>query len=349
MLALSPIIKLTESCNLACAYCYQQGSLARSRNMAPFTLERILSQLAQVARKPISLLWYGGEPTMVGRESFQEAIRCSDRHLGQEEAHHSLQTNGVLIDERWADLLADRQFRVRLSLDGPAHIHDLQRPTLGGRGSHQQVVRSLEILHWAGLKPRIACTVTRVGLTRASELIDYFSDLPVEELDFSPALRFQENLPEEWITGHEYGQFLIEACDAWLARSNTSLSIRSLSSLVRRLAGLPGNYCKVEGQCSRYLTFGWDGQVYPCDELSALPEYCLGNVLDSSLGELLARRRPLPEETAATCLGCRWEAVCPGSLCPFERMMNGGLDKKSLLCDGWRRVLEHLAPRLSRA
>jgi sulfatase maturation enzyme AslB (radical SAM superfamily) len=40
---------------------------------------------------------------------------------------NGLQTNGVLIDEQWADFLADERFSVGLSLDGPRDLHDVYR------------------------------------------------------------------------------------------------------------------------------------------------------------------------------------------------------------------------------
>ena len=344
---LSPVIKLTESCNLACRYCYQEGSHATGRNMTPITMDRIFSELARVCRRPLSLLWYGGEPTLVGLQAFKEALQRADKHLGREEVRHSIQTNGLLIDQPWADLLASRQFRVRLSMDGPEWLHDQQRPNQGGQGSHRQVVRALEILTQAGVKTRVACTVTRAALTRAPELIDFFSSLPLTELDFSPALRFQGSLPEEWITGAEYGEFLIQATDSYMGLAQTQLRIRILAGLVRRLSGLPAGYCKLEGDCSRFVTFGWDGRVYPCDEFSGLADYCLGNIQEQSLEQLLAQRPPLPSAGSSACRECRWEDVCPGSLCPFERMMNGGTKSNSVLCAGWKRLLEHLAPRLA--
>ncbi|MFN8613095.1 MAG: radical SAM protein [Vulcanimicrobiota bacterium] len=271
---LSPVIKLTESCNLACSYCYQQGQLKPGQRMSPETLERICAELALNCRPPIPLLWYGGEPTLIGLAAFRRAVECARRHLGHLGLEHSLQSNGLLLDPEWVEFLARQKFRVRLSLDGPADLHDRSRPRVGGGGSHARVIGSLRRLQQSELAVRVACTVTRHSLGRARELVHYFEHLNLREVDFSPALRLGDH--QAWIDGPEYGQFLVEALDAWFELPEPLLQIRSLAALIRKHHGLDPGYCKLEGTCSRFLTFGWEGSVYPCDEFA--PKLCLGDV-----------------------------------------------------------------------
>lgn len=168
----------------------------------------------------------------------------------------------------------------------------------------------------------------------------------MEEIDFSPALRFQSDIAEDWISGLDYGHFLVQVMQAWLALPQGKLRIRSLAGMIRRLAGQDSGYCKLEGHCSRYLTFGWDGSVYPCDEFSGLAGYCLGNVHYNQLAEILSHGATLPSPPGGECDHCQWTSMCPGYQCPFERLMNGSSQGKSLLCDGWRHLLEYLTTTL---
>lgn len=342
---LSPVIKLTESCNLSCSYCYQQGELKPGQWMRPELLERICLELAKNCRPPVPVLWYGGEPTLIGLRAFSQALDCAQRYLGHLQLEHSLQTNGLLLDAFWADLLAHRKVRVRLSLDGPAHLHDRARPRANGGRSHARVMHSLRLLQSYGLNPRVACTVTRASLGRAGELVRYFADLGLEEVDFSPALSLGSpaKTSRAWVGGREFGDFLVEALEAWFQIPYTRLKIRSLAALIRKFHGLSPGYCKLEGNCSRFITFGWDGSVYPCDEFSRTVS--LGNVEDQSLEQILRSRPvdpPLPADSP--CQGCRWEFTCPGSLCPFERAMSDN-GRASVLCEGWRVLQQHLYDR----
>lgn len=183
---LSAVVKLSESCNLACTYCYQGDRLRSGQKMAHDTLDRICAELALNGAGPIPILWYGGEPTLVGLKSFQRSVDCAQQHLQYRGLENSLQTNGILIDEAWARFLALRDFRVRLSLDGPDDLHNACRPGLGGGGSHAQVVKALRRLQQQAVEVRLACTITRPSLPRARELVRYFEQLGVKEIDFTP-------------------------------------------------------------------------------------------------------------------------------------------------------------------
>lgn len=339
---LSAVIKISESCNLDCRYCCQEGRLQPRQTMTMPTLERILNELQNVGDPPLSILWYGGEPTVVGVKAFEHYLLEAERRLEGKGLQHSLQSNGLLLDEAWADVLAAHRVRVRLSMDGPADLHDSMRPTLGGGKSHGRVLAALHRLQARQVPTRIACTVTQASLGRAKELVDYFASLGVGEIDFSPSLRIRDENLQAGIAGREYGEFLVDAMAAWMSLGETSLRIRSLAALLRKIQGKRPDYCKLEGDCGRVVTFGWDGKVYPCDEFSA--QICLGHIDDAPLAQLL-RTRPvavLAQARGPECRSCRWEAVCPGAICPFERVMNGGHERASILCESWKLVLEHM-------
>ncbi|GMU54074.1 MAG: anaerobic sulfatase maturase [Candidatus Xenobia bacterium] len=341
------MVKLVEACNLACAYCYQSGRLNAGQVMEDQTLGRVLAELHRVTSGPASLLWYGGEPTLVGLGRFSAIVARADELFSRRGGvAHSLQTNAVLIDEEWADFLACRSFGVSLSLDGPAQLHDAARPRAGGAGSHAAVERALGCLQRAGLKPRAACVVDRHTLDFPELLVDYFHSLGLHEIDFPPALRAGPGGLEARVTALEYGRFMTRVLDRWLALGQPNFRIRSLAGVVRKLAGLSSSVCKLEGDCSSYVTFAHNGDVYPCDEFSAFPETRLGNVRESPLDSILAAPEArtlysswavVPEE----CSDCRWREMCRGS-CPFERKMAGGVDRPSILCDGLKLIFERV-------
>ena len=55
-------------------------------------------------------------------------------------------TNGVLIDEEWLDCFEAHNISVAISIDGPAHIHDLHRKTFQGTGTHAAAERAARML-----------------------------------------------------------------------------------------------------------------------------------------------------------------------------------------------------------
>ena len=52
----------------------------------------------------------------------------------------------MLIDDEWLDCFEARNISVAISLDGPAHIHDIHRRTFQGTGTHAAVERAARML-----------------------------------------------------------------------------------------------------------------------------------------------------------------------------------------------------------
>jgi uncharacterized protein len=85
--------------------------------------------------------YLAGWRTHAGRAGFLSPGRSAQqRYAGDKRITNSLQTNGVLINDEWAAFLAQHQFLVGLSLDGPAHLHNHYRRTGSGKPVFEQVM-----------------------------------------------------------------------------------------------------------------------------------------------------------------------------------------------------------------
>lgn len=318
--------------------------------MSEDTITRIMAELARIRSGPLQILWFGGEPTLVGLRAFERAIDIAERHLSPGGVRHAIQTNATLIDDEWAALLARHRFSVTVSLDGFAALHDHHRKAPSGRGTHAQTMAGIAALQRAGITPRASCVLTPHALPHAEALVEWFADIGVWEADFPPAGRFVGGAYELLVTPHEYGVFMTRVLERWLSLGRTDFRIRSLSGVVRGLSGRAPAYCKFESACAQYATFGYDGRVYPCDEFSGQPEYLLGDVMTQPLDEILStpRARALHEtwtRTPEACRSCEWVGVCRGG-CPFERQMGGSADGRTVLCEGFKMIFSRTAREL---
>jgi uncharacterized protein len=130
--------------------------------MADELLETYLRQLieahGQIAE--VTIAWQGGEPTLMGLGFFRRSVELAQRYLrpGQRAAY-TIQTNGTLLDDRWASFFLEHDFLVGISIDGPREIHDAYRVNKGGRGSFDQVMRGLGFLREAGVQWNALVTV----------------------------------------------------------------------------------------------------------------------------------------------------------------------------------------------
>jgi uncharacterized protein len=146
-------------CNLDCDYCFflsKEMLYPDSRlRMSDEQLDAYLRQLieAHAGAAEVTIAWQGGEPTLMGLDFFRRSVEIARGYLrpGQR-AVHTIQTNGTLIDDEWAEFFRDNDYLVGISIDGPRDVHDAYRVTKGGRGSFEKVMRGLGHLRNAGVE-----------------------------------------------------------------------------------------------------------------------------------------------------------------------------------------------------
>jgi uncharacterized protein len=182
------VIQPTSLCNLNCGYCYVPGRRDKSL-MGDDVLEAVFattlgSPLA--AGRRFEFLWHAGEPLAAGLGLFERAMEHSRRYT-QEGATvvHSVQTNGTLVDGAWVDFLAAHQFKVGVSIDGPAFLHNAQRQTWGGRGTLDRALRGYRLLMEADLHPAVLAVLTAEALDYPDDIFQFFVDNEIWSFGFN--------------------------------------------------------------------------------------------------------------------------------------------------------------------
>lgn len=151
---LEVILKVAERCNIACTYCYffdprNTDFESRPPLISVETIDHVAAYLLNAARrhqlKVIQIDLHGGEPLLMKRDRFDDMCRRLTRTLQPVvDLRISLQTNGMLLDDLWTDLLVKHGVFVGVSLDGPPEVHDLRRIDHDGRGTYVRVVEGLK-------------------------------------------------------------------------------------------------------------------------------------------------------------------------------------------------------------
>ena len=151
----SVVIKpIGAKCNLKCRYCYyleKERLYAQTRRfrMSDGLLEVFIRDYIKAHREAseVTFMWQGGEPTLLGRAFFRKALAYQRRHCPPGlKVSNALQTNGTLLNERWAVFLRDHDFLVGLSIDGPRRLHDQYRETRKKTPTFDAVRRALRLL-----------------------------------------------------------------------------------------------------------------------------------------------------------------------------------------------------------
>jgi uncharacterized protein len=137
-------------------------------------------------QRSFRFLWHAGEPLVAGLPFYRHAFSLLEALAPPKTSiTHSIQTNGTLISERWCELFREYGVHIGLSVDGPAELHDANRKTWGGRGSHQKAMRGYRLLREYGINPGGLCVLTRKSLGYPDAIYDFFVESGFESVAFN--------------------------------------------------------------------------------------------------------------------------------------------------------------------
>ncbi|MBQ8288935.1 MAG: SPASM domain-containing protein [Clostridia bacterium] len=330
MHSLSILIKPASSlCNLRCEYCFYANvsdlRQVRSYGIMPqATAHTVIDRaLEALPSGDLHIAFQGGEPTLSGLPFFRDFVTYAERCAGEKvRIHYSIQTNGMVIDEEWAQFLAEHHFLVGLSLDGEEFWQNECRKAPGGVGSYARVMEATAHLRSAGAEFNILTVLTARSATHPRALWNFYKKNRFAFVQIVPCLAPLEDPRESQfytLTPQAYGTFLKQFFAIWAKElyAGNYISVRLFDNFVRMAMGERPEQCGLTGTCSPQFVIEADGGVYPCD-FYVLDEYRCGSVCELSFSEIYrseAMRRFLTE-------GSRLMPQCRS--CPAFRICGGG-------------------------
>ena len=204
--------------------------------MSDDVLERYISQTIASGLEggmgEVHFAWQGGEPTMLGVEYFRKIVTLQKKHLpAGVPVSNAFQTNGILLDEAWGVFLAENDFLVGLSVDGPKAVHDRYRLDRAGRPTFDAVMRGLEVLQRHGLRHNALTTVHRGNGGKGRDVyrfltgkgLDHIQFIPIAERSAGESLAgapqqdmAPQNKVTDWsVAARAYGKCLCDVFDLW--------------------------------------------------------------------------------------------------------------------------------------
>lgn len=357
----------SSNCNLDCKYCFYK-CLSSNREeyskgfMKKETLELLIKNAIAYADDYLTFAFQGGEPMLAGIDFFETVVEL-EKQYGKEKKNlhieNTLQTNGCLITDEWAEFFAKNNFLIGVSLDGPKKIHDAGRRDCFGKETFHQVMTGIEILKNHQVAFNILTVVTEDSTSKASAIYSFFQRNGFEYVQLIPCMD-EMNRQSLGKTSNpfavnpiSYGRFLSEFFDLWYEdfKRGNIMDVRMFSNLAQMSVGFPAEECGMCGKCKCYFVVEGDGSVYPCD-FYCMDEYRLGTVA-TPFGELLKTKQAVSFEEVSChkpeeCLQCRYYNLCNGGCRRFREPFTDGKPGINYLCEGYKLFFEHTGERINR-
>ena len=332
---LSIMIKPASSiCNMACDYCfYHDVAALRSEDcfgiMSRETTDRLIESALEFAKgESISFAFQGGEPLFAGIGYFKHFVsRINELNRYNSRIYLSIQTNGTLVTDEWAEFFAEKKFLVGLSLDGDKQANKF-RKTADGKATFDSVIRTTEIFNRYGVDYNILCVLTGYCAENIDMIYSFYKSKNFRYLQFIPCLRpFADNTKDErYMSVEEYKYFLIHAFNAYVKDyiRGEYTSVRQFDNMVQMYLGREPEQCGMCGHCSHQFVVEGNGNVYPCD-FYCLDEWLLGNINTTGLKEMAQSQKAIDFiqeslEIDEKCKKCTFYKLCRGAGCKRNRI-----------------------------
>jgi uncharacterized protein len=319
-----------------------------------------LAELCEVQERPLSVVFHGGEPLLVGAEQFEKICSVLRGALPTSCGLH-LQTNGLLLSDAVISICAEHDVGISISVDGPATIHDRHRPDGTGQPSHARVM--------AGIGRLLGHPAGRILFAGVLAVIDLASD-PAEVYAFlkstgTPGIDFlyrdgnHDALPlgKASLVSTEYGDWMARLLDVYLS-DRAPVPIRVLDDMLKLLLGGVSRKEGVGLDSYGIIVIDTDGGVSKNDTLKS----AFGradrfasrwSVLTHNMCAIVgsnefAAYHHAQSPTAPACLACADLKICGGGMPAHRWGAGNGFTNPSVFCADQRRLIEAMRRHLGR-
>jgi len=347
------IMVVTLRCDHRCVYCHASRAPmgARGLDMSPEIAGQVLERVFESPAEQLTVEFQGGEPLANWRTVRFVVERARERAAAEgRELVLTLVSSLSLLDEDMASYLAENRVFVCTSLDGPADLHDANRPRSAG-SAHAAVLRGIELMNGAyercGYDPRrykvdALLTVTRASLARADDIVDEYVERglttiharPLNPFGFARHVGTRIAYPPE-----RFLEFYRRLLDRILERVREGVDLRERTAaihLTKILTDRDPNYMDLRSPCGAgigQLAYDTDGSVFTCDEGRMVarggdPIFRIGNVAEHGFRDLVGsptvRALALASclEALPGCAECAYSPFC--GVCPVYNYVEQG-------------------------
>jgi len=322
--------------------------------MADDILEHYIQQHIQAANDAsIFFSWHGGEPTLAGLDFYKKAVAIQKQNQPPDTIIlNGLQTNGTRLDDEWGRFLAEEQFAVGLSLDGPEKMHDRYRYDKRRQPSFKKSIRGLQVLRKHQVQTELLCVVNDYNVQFPLEVYRFFKELGISYLTFLPLVKQVEGnlqaVTPASVPSGAFGHFLCTIFDEWVAQDIGTVQIQIFEEATRMAFNQDHTLCIFKKTCGGVPVVEHNGDFYSCDHF-VNPDHHIGNIYHTSLKQLLEDPRQKAfgqakwDTLPAYCMDCEVLAMCHGE-CPKNRFIRTPEGESGLnyLCAGYRLFFNHI-------
>ena len=328
------IFVVTLRCEHSCPYCQvsRQSTDTSTFDMDEDTASKALHIALSSPSPTIKIEFQGGEPLLNFSliRFIVEAAEVAAPIRGKQ-VEFVIATNLALLTDEILQYCLDHSIQLSTSLDGPAPLHNKNRPRPGGN-SHQLAVASIRKAQSVLGKERIGAlmTTTAASLADPEAIIDEYISLDLDGIFLRPLSPYGFAIKTKWFEKYDVSKWLdfYERGLRYILKLNREgrnfPEFYSALLLKRMLSDQPIGYVDLRSPAGigiGALIYNYDGKVFASDEGRMLAEmgdqtFELGNIADATYTSLVTSDQLVDQvggsltQSAPLCSSCAFEPNC---------------------------------------
>ena len=354
------------NCNLKCKYCFyleKENYYQDAKLMDLETLEEFIKSYIIISSNEVYFTWQGGEPTLAGLTYFEKVIELQEKYKGNKTIKNSIQTNGVLINEKWCLFLHKHNFLVGISIDGPKEIHDKYRVNNANRGTFDKVMNAINLFKKHKVDFNTLTVINNINVQQPLVVYNFLKDIGSTHIQFIELLETRElddNFIPIWMSDDvsnadvmdfsspsvSYGRFMKTVFRTWVEKDVGTIYIRQFETFLNRFAGNKHTVCIFQETCGDNLVIESNGDIYECDHY-VYPTHYIGSVHSQLLPSYHGNKvDSAKQQLSDKCKKCMYLEICNGG-CPKHRIIKTSTGNVSYFCDGYKIFFAEITPYMN--
>lgn len=344
------IFVVTLRCDHSCHYC-QVSRVSASRSKYDMTSEvadRALDLVFRAPSRRLKIEFQGGEP-LLNVEVIQHVVQeVGRRNEGlpeweRKDIQFVVTTNLSFINDEIIAFLGEHRIHVSTSLDGPAFIHNANRPR-PGNDAYENTIRGIVRIREALGQDAVGAlmTATRLSLNYPNAIVDEYASLGFGYIFLRPISPYGFAVKTQRKTGYDRDAFLAfyrRALDRIIEINRGGqflVEVYAQIILTKILTPFATGYVDLQSPAGAgigVVVYNYDGDVYASDEARMLAEmgdktFRLGNVNTDTYEELFGGSvlRGIVADSCVDslpgCSDCAYKRFCGGD--PIEHHATQG-------------------------
>lgn len=368
------IMVVSLRCEHSCPYCQvsRQSEDRSAFDMSEATAEKALGLIFQSPSPAIKIEFQGGEP-LLNFSLIQHVVHRAEEI--NKVAGRSLQfvitTNLAVVTDEILEFCRDHSVLISTSLDGPAALHNANRPR-PGKNSYELAVAGIHKARLALGHERVSAlmTTTKASLPVVREIIDEYVRLDFPGIFLRPLSPYGFAVKTKSYAAYDVERWLdfyFDGLNYILELNRNGIPFKEFYAatiLTKMLTPFEPGYVDLMSPAGigiSAVVYNYDASVYASDEARMLAEmgdktFLLGNVHENTYGEVFgsdALLDPIEQSFASSvpmCADCAYEPFC-GSDPVFHTATQGdfvGLKTRSGFCNRNMSIFKRLIDLMER-